>query len=372
MDADRGYALRGIDFLSSFYALRFDGPSLVDAADSLLQSTVGLEAKVLPVYCREPIARWLYEQVPQRRRGGMRPNGDGSVHLVEYQYQPRSGDPTLALGRAITWDVPDFPDVHLIFTVEPVSFYQGIRTMVGRAYPQTATTFITHQRLYNWLKGFETTYGLSISIRRGGFRLRLGSEQGAMAPMLVWPRITLDEAFDWLRLNNGVCQWLRFDAKRERRTVGSILVGRDGATRTTGIFPAVFQGFVWPACRTIDENVRFFGGRGRREQDGMRARPLSITFEDDRLASGPERRRLLEVLTRLRTASVSVLHGNPYLHVSVLDYFDGSSFDVWVVSADAVTIVPQMKATVPSVKRLISHIFDEYGEGPITDVQGGS
>ena len=49
----------------------------------------------------------------------------------------------------------------------------------------------------------------------------------------------------------------------------------------------------------------------------------------------------------LRGTSVSVLHGNPYVHLSILDYHDGSAFDLWVLDRQRLIIVPQLKASIP-------------------------
>ena len=75
-------------------------------------------------------------------------------------------------------------------------------------------------------------------------------------------------------------------------------------------------------------------------------------------------------LRRLNKVSISVLHGNPYIHLSVIDYFDGSTFDLWVLNSRQLFIVPQMRGSVFSIKRLINHIFDSYTEGDIKDYQG--
>jgi hypothetical protein len=57
------------------------------------------------------------------------------------------------------------------------------------------------------------------------------------------------------------------------------------------------------------------------------------------------------------------------VHLSVIDYFDGSTFDLWVFDANQLIIVPQMKGSIPAIKRLVNHIFDTYAEGAIKDYQ---
>lgn len=49
-----------------------------------------------------------------------------------------------------------------------------------------------------------------------------------------------------------------------------------------------------------------------------------------------------------------------YTHLSILDYYDGSSFDIWIFDAKKITIVPQSKATPASILRLIDHIYQSF------------
>jgi hypothetical protein len=92
-----------------------------------------------------------------------------------------------------------------------------------------------------------------------------------------------------------------------------------------------------------------------------------IDFKADQLGEQEEIRHFVQSMRKLPSASFSVLHGNPYVHLSVLDYKDGSAFDVGVLSPDAITIVPQMEGTVAAIKRIMNHIFNSYAEGQIRD-----
>jgi hypothetical protein len=69
----------------------------------------------------------------------------------------------------------------------------------------------------------------------------------------------------------------------------------------------------------------------------------------------------------LDKTSLSVVHSNPYLQLSVIDYIDGSTFELWVLSPRELIIVPQLKGTVAAIRRLVSHVFDNYAEGSIED-----
>ena len=64
-------------------------------------------------------------------------------------------------------------------------------------------------------------------------------------------------------------------------------------------------------------------------------------------------------------SGIAVLHENPYVHISLIDFFDGSAYDIFATSRKAVTIVPQVGASPFSLNRLCNHIFENFREGLI-------
>ena len=65
--------------------------------------------------------------------------------------------------------------------------------------------------------------------------------------------------------------------------------------------------------------------------------------------------------------TLSVYHSSSYVHMSLVDYMDGSSFDIWILSTRQIVVVPQMRATHTSIARLTNHIFERFGEGSVAD-----
>jgi len=53
--------------------------------------------------------------------------------------------------------------------------------------------------------------------------------------------------------------------------------------------------------------------------------------------------------------------------VQVSDGYDGSSFDVWVLSSDHFAIIPQLKASEAAVERLVHYVFDRFKEGEVKE-----
>ena len=137
--------------------------------------------------------------------------------------------------------------------------------------------------------------------------------------------------------------------------------------RTNHLYNEVSDFFIRPACKTLFENMEMFRHRSRRDNESLSARPIAIGFDYDQFADPEENTRFIRVMRNFDKAAISVLHGNPYIHITISDYFDGSNFDLWMVSPNMIAIVPQMKGSVASIKRLVSYIFDSYAEGKIMD-----
>ena len=189
-------------------------------------------------------------------------------------------------------------------------------------------------------------------------------------PVISWPQMTLNEAFDWVHQNNGWFQSIEFDVKESDRIAATISVTRQGILKATGLLNRAFNVFTLSVCKTIHENITLFSRRARLAHPDLSTSPLVIEFDADQFKEVEENKRLIQAMRKLRTASVSVLHGNPYLHLSLLDYFDGSAFDLWVLDDRRIILVPQLKASVAAIKRLVNHIFDDYAEGRLSSYQG--
>ena len=75
--------------------------------------------------------------------------------------------------------------------------------------------------------------------------------------------------------------------------------------------------------------------------------------------------RFLSSLDGMSRSGIAVMHQNPYLHVALVDFYDGSSFDIFATTPTAISIIPQAGASGFSLNRLCNHIFENFREGTI-------
>jgi len=364
-----------IEYLKAFYTQPHTRETLPGNIESVL-ATHRLAARALPFYSHAHPTRWLTKTLRGWECVGQEVGDSITRYECVVSLKDAQGHQQRRPTIFFVYDHPEYPNVHVLVTLATSDIFARLRAILENAFPLVVTTFITHRRLERLLQAFHAQNSLSrLVIRRASCRLRLPARARTGAkrvmPMVSWPDMDLQEAFDWVSEHNGWFQSIEFDAWQDHRLLATVSFSRQGITRATGLFSKVFAGFVEPVCKTIDDNVRFFGQRARRDRADLSVRPLVIDFESDEIAESEERRIFVDAMRSYRAASVSVLHGNPYVHLSILDYYDGSLFDVWVLSGSEVCIVPQMKGSVAASKRLVRHIFDEYAEGRLREYSGG-
>lgn len=99
-------------------------------------------------------------------------------------------------------------------------------------------------------------------------------------------------------------------------------------------------------------------GHERRVEEPI-TEAIVMTF--DPAVTSDVRERVLESLAEARGVRAAVLHGNPYLHLIVTDYLNGSNFDVLVTENDRLRVLPGFKATASSMARITDAIGDALG-----------
>jgi hypothetical protein len=368
-----GGQTKEIDFITPFYSQKKNRDTLINSIDSLLASEY-LSVRAIPFGSEQrPIEGFVNKGSTSRRLSIIA--ADEGVQLFELTNYFRVGEEEKQeTGRFFIYEHPEYRKVFVAITIESSSFFQrALFPFIQSLHPHVMLTFITHKRLRKLLEQFRMTNQFTdLIITRASYRIRFEDEgkHKKIIPMVSWPDMELKEAFDWVYQNNGWFQSLQFEARRDSRVAVEVSFTRQGVVRTNQLLSKIFEGFVLPVCKIIHDNMEIFGHRSRREYQDLSAKPLAIDFGTAQFPDPSENAKFIQAMKRLQTASVSVLHGNPYIHMAVIDYFDGSTFDLWVLNPSQLVIVPQLKGSIPAIKRLINHIFDAYAEGRITNYAG--
>jgi len=192
-----------------------------------------------------------------------------------------------------------------------------------------------------------------------------------------WTHMTVSEAFDealerqqWFRSIGFRLEHQR-SPSRHPTLLASGRVYKHGHLHVNGLY-ADFAAAMLPALeRAGHERLKLFANRGKTEREYRPARPLQLVFGRPVFDNRDNMRQFTETLMRYPRATKALLHSNPYLHASVADFLDGSSLDVWILSATRVLLIPQAKASVAALQRLTEYIFSEFREGEVGEYISG-
>lgn len=366
-----------LDFIKAFYERPHTATSIVAEVDSVLGSRPReIKATAIPFSTARIPSVDFVGQTSKTRKIKLLKDSEG-IHLFELKYTYKDGKHKRRdSGKFYVYEHPTYRHVFVAISIEEGSFVRrGLIPFLRNQFPHVVVGFLPQARLNRLLSEFRADHEFSeLIISRATQRLRLPEEgtHRRVMPVMSWPDMALDEAIDWLVEHNGWFQSVQFGANRDGRTMTQVSVTREGVVRCDYLFEQVWKSFVLPLCKMHNANFNLFSKRGRRENADLAARPLAVKFENERFEDVEENNNFIQAMRSMRTASVSVLHGNPYIHLGVIDYMDGSAFDLWVLDSQELIIVPQMHGSVGSIKRLVNHVFDTYAEGEVADYTAGT
>ena len=105
---------------------------------------------------------------------------------------------------------------------------------------------------------------------------------------------------------------------------------------------------------------------GRRDPE-----PLIVKFSR-KVFTDPRKNNVhVNAIAAMPHTAINEYHINPYIHLSLIDYMDCSSYEIWILVSDRVAIIPQLSATDASMGRLVNHITEKFGDATIEKYDEG-
>lgn len=144
-----------------------------------------------------------------------------------------------------------------------------------------------------------------------------------------------------------------------------------GATFYGGSFRLFEQVVLTSLVAAAARRRSLLSGRERRPHQ-RQEHAIAVQMPSNIFANPASVSALLEALSEQRGVGIAVLHRNPYLHVAVTDYLDGSNFDAFVTFDDRVVIYPGYRATVGALTRLTEHLAERFAAREVADVSAST
>ncbi|MDD5242444.1 MAG: hypothetical protein PHU49_00360 [Syntrophorhabdaceae bacterium] len=270
-------------------------------------------------------------------------------------------------------------NVYFLLTDEGTTFFEeGILKYVRSRYPRLTLPFFYSWEIEMMLNRLAKTRPESrIMLTKISKKSRLiaGESRKEKETELTWTDLFYRDVFRQVKQTDTWIEKVYFDLMTEARPgvskfgskTMSGLVSRDGVFKVESGFRLLYDTVLDQAIEIFSRRTEQLSNRARTKDTQFKPKPLFIEFDEPVFHDKEQNRRLIEVIKHLSNSARSVIHDNPYLHVSVIDYMDNSNYEVWVLSDSRISIVPQTICTMHSLNRFCDHISKEFQEGMVKD-----
>lgn len=132
-----------------------------------------------------------------------------------------------------------------------------------------------------------------------------------------------------------------------------------GATFYSGDFALFNETVLSRLAVAADRRAQLFRNRVRTLEEPD-VSPVEINIGISAFEQPDQLSHFFDRIVRYSDSATAILHRNPYAHVAVTDYSDGSNFDVFVTASDRITVYPGFRASVGSFVRLTDYLSEEF------------
>lgn len=238
---------------------------------------------------------------------------------------------------------------------DPDFFKRGFKWLFKRSEPQISDLFADSDELRTILGKVEEKLSVEIIVDKAVIYSR---DEGR----IDFQTRPYKQVFTDNELSNGYVDKLNFTAGRDNEVFFDGFISREGVTKLNAGDPDLFRKYlIGSFVDTVSEKLEVLVDTNREESGEISE--IEVEFNNDVLRSPADNRELIEALSDLTKSTMTVFHDNPYAHISLVDFVDGSSHDIYVTGTNTVSIVPGYKGSVNSLIRVADQLSKEFQEG---------
>ncbi|MCY4490973.1 MAG: hypothetical protein OXC46_05850 [Thaumarchaeota archaeon] len=273
-------------------------------------------------------------------------------------------------------------EIYFAITTESHIFVESVlRPFINSFYPEISRAFLSSQEIQQILEMLENKSNLKIITdkitaykrisHKIGFnkKRQTGTSIDSKESAVTYTGKPYKESFGDAISNDQWIDKIQFHLLRNDHKSMQCYFSRSSLFRFRYGFSPFYQIVTPYIIELVEKKFKLYSNRSRTE-DKTRPAPLVIALDHDMFEDMEQNSRFIQSMKKMTHVSTSTYHSNSYIHISLVDYLDGSSFDIWVLSANKITIVPQLRASHSSVARLLNHIFERFSEGKILEYEG--
>jgi len=278
--------------------------------------------------------------------------------------------------KAVVVKHPIYPAVYMVISdCDSGDFKNLVTKLMNKHYPVVSQIYLTNNEMRLIFDKLQRETNLDITVEFSVGKKRLPGKKKKES-QVTYTNQTYLEVFDEIVAHDQWVQSIRYRAE-------TIKIVENLESRTTE-FMGVISRTCFFSCKKdfsplvkiiIPHAIKLASVRNEylkiraESASELKPKPAVIKFDDDIFTDISKNQQYVDALVELDSCSVSEYHTNPYIHVSMIDYLDGSSYDIWVLTSDRLAIIPQFKATTASMTRLVNHIFERIHEGEVIEYE---
>ncbi len=249
---------------------------------------------------------------------------------------------------AFTSDGPDF-------------FHLGLVRYLESFRPRISRVFISSEEMRGLLEGFSEELHCDVIAQKAV--LYSHREQG----QVTFEKEPYPVLFNFADNADKYVDKVEFKLIEKRRLLLHAFISRGGTAYYYGGKAGLFFSRLLPMLATVGSRKgKFFSNRQRLLGEPV-LKPIEIAYPREVFSTPADNHRCIAALSNLERGVVTVYHSNPYLHLSLIDFVDGSNFDIFTGENDKLTIVPNYKCTVYSLMRIYEQLNRDFHEGELRD-----
>lgn len=286
---------------------------------------------------------------------------------VEKEFEERPPEQARA---AIVRYSESLPVYLVISDCKAVMFKELFQKLVYKHYPNMARLFLTNSEMREIFTRVQAATGTAINVDLSNAKKRIASGTRYRESRVTYTDVPFEDEFDDIEGIGAWIQSIRFTARTPAANGDastehfSGMVSRDSFFICQRDFSPFIQIIIPKAIEFASKRLEYLRVRAETAPQ-KRPEPVVIKFEENIFADPRMNKQYVEGLAQLESISVSQYHSNPYMHLSLLDYLDGSSYDLWVISPNRMMIIPEVSASAASLYRLVNHIYERIHEGQV-------
>jgi len=177
----------------------------------------------------------------------------------------------------------------------------------------------------------------------------------------------ISELLDQINVSNSYLSSIAFNLIVDNKQVLKARINRSGdLVYNEGDINLFFDCCIVQAANILRNKVVLLSNKNRKKYSDN-VHPIQIKYGNDVFADKRANQKMVEALSSIKRTTFTVYHANPYFHGSLLDFKDGSSFDVYITSSKTISLIPSFQASAAAFSRVISNIFETIEEGVILE-----